>query len=367
MSLLLMSIHYLCHKKGKSGSCAIKLDMAKAYDRVEWCYLEAVMQALGFLASWCVLVMKCVSSVSFSVKVNGVFSDEVRPSKGIRQGDPISPYLFLLCSEGLSSMIKSIGPQYVSRGVRVSRRAPWISHLLFADDCMIFTQASKRGTDRIAEILESYNRGSGQLVNKHKSAIFFSPNCEQDCKDIVHNSLQISTEAPGERYLDLPTAAERGAADVFNYVPARVRGFVGGWAEKNLSCAAQEVLLKANVQSVPTYPMSCFKLSPVVCRKLTSMVSNYWWGSSVDNHKIHWQWWEKLTRPKMQGGMGFRDFALFNQAMLGKQGWRLTMRPDSLCARVLKGKYFPDTDFLSATKKSEARPLGDLFSMEEMC
>jgi len=126
---------------------------------------------------------------------------------------------------------------------------------------------------------------------------------------------------------------------------------VGGWEEKNMSCAAREVLLKANVQSVPTYPMSCFRLSPAVCKKLTSAVSNYWWGSSLDNHKIHWLRWEKLTRSKSEGGMGFRDFALFNKAMLGKQGWRLIKRPNSLCAQVLKGKYYPNSDFLSATKK----------------
>jgi hypothetical protein len=225
---------------------------------------------------------------------------------------------------------------------------------LFADDSLIFTQASKRGADRVAAILDDYNRGSGQLVNKHKSAVFFSPNCQQDCKDEVHASLQIPNEALGEHYLGLPTAAERGASDAFNYVPARVRGFVGGWAEKNLSYTAREVVLKANAQSVPTYPMSCFKLSPVVCRKLTSAVSNYWWGSSLDNHKIHWLRWEKLTRPKCQGGIGFRDFALFNQAMLGKQGWRLLVWPESRCAKVLKGKYFPNGDFLSATKKKRS-------------
>ena len=295
--------------------------------------------------------MKCVTTVSFSVRVNGVFSEIFKPSKGIRQGDSISPYLFLLCAEGLSSMIKNIGPRYISRGVRVSRQSPWISHLLFADDCLILTQASKRGADRVASILEDYNRGSGQLVNKSKSAIFFSQNCVQDDKEAVHESLQILTEALGERYLGLPTACERGAYGVFNFVQERVRGMIGGWAEKSLSCAAREVLLKSNAQSVPTYAMSCFKLSPMVCKKLTSAVSNYWWGSSLDNHKLHWLRWEKLTRAKAEGGIGFRDFPLFNKAMLGKQGWRLITRPDSLCARVLKGKYYPNSDFLSATRK----------------
>jgi hypothetical protein len=90
-------IHHLKKKKGKIGECAIKLDMAKAYDRVEWRYLEAVMKALGFSEQWCNLVMKCVTTVSFSVCVNGVFSETFKPTRGIRQGNPISPYLFLLC------------------------------------------------------------------------------------------------------------------------------------------------------------------------------------------------------------------------------------------------------------------------------
>lgn len=125
-------------------------------------------------------------------------------------------------------------------------------------------------------------------------------------------------------------------------------GGLGG--EESKLCGSGS-FAEGNAQSVPTYLMSCFKLSPTVYRKRTSAVSNYWWGGSLDNHKIHWLRWEKLTQPKNQGGIGFGDFSLFNQAMLGKQGWRLLMRPDSLCAKVLKGKYYPSCDFLSATKK----------------
>lgn len=347
-------IHYLRNKKGKTGACAIKLDMAKAYDRMEWRFLHDVMGALGFPDGWRNVVMRCVTLVTFSVRVNGNFSPCFKPSRGIRQGDPISPYLFLLCAEGLTSMLKARGPQFISRGVRVSCHAPWISHLLFADDCLIFTQASKRGTDRIAEILDTHNRGSGQLVNKQKSAVFFSANCEDAAKDEVRQALQIPTEALGERYLGLPTAIGKVNDGAFNYVSDRIRNFVNGWGEKTLSCAGREVLLKANAQAVPTYPMSCFKLPANICKKMRTYISNYWWGSSINNHKIHWQRWSKLTRSKADGGMGFRDLPLFNQALLGKQGWRLLMRPESLCARVLKGKYCPHGDFLSATRKKRS-------------
>jgi hypothetical protein len=84
------------------------------------------------------------------------------------------------------------------------------------------------------------------------------------------------------------------------------------------------------------------------------IISNYWWGGSADNRRMHWQRWELLTRPKFDGGMGFRDLQMFNLAMLGKQGWRLINKPNSLCARVLKGRYYHDTDFLSATRRKHA-------------
>lgn len=125
-----MKTHYLKRKKGKNGACAIKLDMAKAYDRVEWEYLRRIMLKLGFHNDFVSLIMRCVSSVSMSIKVNGVLTDSFRPSRGIRQGDPISPYLFLLCAKGLSCLLKSTGPMYLSRGVRVGVHAPWISHTL---------------------------------------------------------------------------------------------------------------------------------------------------------------------------------------------------------------------------------------------
>jgi hypothetical protein len=135
--------------------------MAKVYDRVEWEYLRRVMLKLGFHNVFVSMIMRCVTSASLLVRVNGVLTESFRPTRGIRQGDPISPYLFLLCAEGLSCLLKSRGPVYLSRGVRVGVHASWISHLLFADDCIVFSEASQSGALRLQEVLDMYSRGSG--------------------------------------------------------------------------------------------------------------------------------------------------------------------------------------------------------------
>jgi hypothetical protein len=169
----------------------------------------------------------------------------------------------------------------------------------------------------------------------------------------VHDALVIPNEALGEKYLGLPTAVGCASDGTFDYVPERIRSFVHGWGGKLLSCVGREVLLKSNAQAVPTYPMSCFRLSVPTCKKMKQYISKFWWGCSIEFHKIHRQRWCRLTRSKGEGGMGFRDMSLFNQAMLGKQGWHLIMRSDSLCAKLLKGKYFSSCSFLEASRKKK--------------
>ncbi|GJM95149.1 hypothetical protein PR202_ga11856 [Eleusine coracana subsp. coracana] len=137
-------------------------------------------------------------------------------------------------------------------------------------------------------------------------------------------------------------------------MPTRMKGLIGGWSGREASCAGREILLKSVAQAVPTYSMSCFLLPKSTCKEMRQVIANYWWGSSADSRRIHWLRWDRLTWSKCKGGMGFRDLYLFNLSMLGKQGWRLITRPESLCARVLRGRYFHDSDFMECTRKKKA-------------
>ena len=116
---------------------AIKLDMSKAYDRVEWNFLEAMLIKLGFHNKWVSLLMKCVRSVTYRVKVNGDLTEVIYPQRGLRQGDPLSPYLFLICAEGFSSLLHTAEDQGLIEGIQICPGAPSVPHLLFADDSFL--------------------------------------------------------------------------------------------------------------------------------------------------------------------------------------------------------------------------------------
>jgi hypothetical protein len=142
--------------KGKLGYMALKLDMSKAYDRVEWNFLEVVMIKIGFARRWVDLLMVCVRTVTYSILINGQPHENIVPTRGIRQGDPLSPYFFILCAESLSTMLQSAEQEGWLTGLPISRGGTRISHLFFADDNLLFCRASIVEWVKTQEILEAY-------------------------------------------------------------------------------------------------------------------------------------------------------------------------------------------------------------------
>ena len=233
-------------------------------------------------------------------------------------------------------------------GVQICRRAPRISHLLFADDCIVFGKASMEEGLKVTKILEDYERESGQKLNKEKTSLFFSKNTAVEVKEGVKELFGAEIIHQHERYLGLPPLVGRGKRKAFNRIKDQVGRKIASWKGRLLSTAGREILIKAVAQATPTYTMNCFLLPDSLCSELNSMVRNFWWGQRDKEKKLAWIAWGKMCKPKADGGMGFKDLKAFNLALLAKQGWRLSQNPCSLAHRVLKARYFPGNNFMEA-------------------
>ena len=153
-------------RSGKIVAMALKLDMSKAFDRVEWSCLEKIMTKMGFQPRWISMVMSCLTSVIYSIRINGVPQGHITPTRGLRQGDPFSPYLFLLCAESLSALLHRASEAGTLRGLQVCKRSPHITHLFFTDDSLLFCNATIADCEEIQRLLLVYERATGQQVNR---------------------------------------------------------------------------------------------------------------------------------------------------------------------------------------------------------
>lgn len=119
-----------------------KLHMSETYDRIEWEFVKGVLTAMGSPGQFVNLIMRCISSVSYQILINGQPSESFTPEKGLWQGDPISPYLFILCLDVLCGLLSKDVEERKIHGIKVAIKSPQISHLLFAYDSLLFARAN---------------------------------------------------------------------------------------------------------------------------------------------------------------------------------------------------------------------------------
>ena len=214
---------------------ALKLDMSKAYDRVEWAFLEKILLKMGFQNSWVSLIMECITTVSYSILINGEPQGMIIPTRGLRQGDPLSPYLFLFCVEGLNALLRRAADVGQIHGFSISRRGPKLTHLFFADDCILFCRSTLAECDKIKELLALYEATSGQMVNQDKTTLFFSRNTDEATREAIKGSLGLPAIQHYEKYLGLRSFIGRGKKASFTKIKERVWAKMQGWKEKLLS------------------------------------------------------------------------------------------------------------------------------------
>ena len=188
--------------------------------------------------------METVCTASYSILINGEPCCLVKPTRGIKQGDPLSPYLFLLCAEGLFAMLQRDEANRSLKGVVSCQHGVNISHLLFTDDSLLFCQATIQECQVLFNILSQYELASRQAINHQKTLLFFNRNTRQDTRDSIKNLLGAKIIMDCKKYLGLLMVGGRTKTTTFREIQARVTKRVLGWKEKFISNADREILIK---------------------------------------------------------------------------------------------------------------------------
>ena len=226
--------------------------------------------------------------------------------------------MFLFVADALSSAIQKDVQDRVIEELKISRQAPGISHLLFADDALLFFKANTEQADRVRAPVARFEKGTGQLLSPAKCSLLSRESLDLQRQRDIRAVLGVEKIDFEAKYLGLPTPDGRQKKERFQPLRERMGKRMAMWSERHLSAAAKEVLIKSVAQAIPMYTMSIFHLSASFCEELARGVRGYWWGEDGDSRKTHWIAWEKFTRCKARGGLGFRDFQVFNQALLAK-------------------------------------------------
>ena len=255
------------------------------------------MLRLGVLLCWVDLIMRCITTTSFSVLINRAAKGQIKPQRELRQGCPLSPYLFILCTEVFSRLLMQAENQNLIHGLRFGNNI-LVSHLLFADDSLIFTRATIADCKHLKTIFDCYTTASGQLFNLDKSSMFFSGNTKADRVAAIKENFHLNVVSRHENYFGLLSMIGRNKRNFFNGIKLRVISKVSSWQHKHFSKGDKEILIKAIAQAVPTYAMSVFKIPQGLCDDIQKVIAKFWWGSKNDRKGIHWVRWERLSKAK---------------------------------------------------------------------
>ncbi|RVW12572.1 LINE-1 reverse transcriptase-like [Vitis vinifera] len=310
-------------QKRKEKGVICKLDIEKAYDSLNWQFLMKVLQKMGFGQKWLGWMWSCISTARFSVLVNGVPAGFFPSTKGLRQGDPLSPYLFVMGMEVLGILLRRAVEGGFLSGCSIregGESALNISHLFFADDTIIFCEANKEHLSHLSWVLFWFEAASGLKINLSKSEII--PVGEVD--DIEELAAEVGCRVGSlpSQYLGLPLGAPNRASSMWDGVEERVRRRLALWKRQYISKGGRITLIKSTMASIPIYQMSLFRMPNIVVRRLEKLQRDFLWGGGNMERKAHLVKWEIVCGDKGRGGLGLRRLGLMNKALLGKWIWR---------------------------------------------
>eukprot|EP00253_Pinus_taeda_P011523 PITA_11523 len=298
----------------------LKIYLSKAFDSISWQYIQKILNAFGFDPSWTRWILSLLTSSFFSVLINGIPSDTFHPSRGIRQGDPLSPFLFVIIAEGLGRNIKSVIASRCLKGLSFNN-SPSFSHQQFVDDNMLFWHPSVQEARLFKDILSTFSDASGALINRVKSQIFFFNTPVSTQRSISH-ILGFTIASLPSKYLGAPMIASALKHSSWRDLLEKLEAKLFLWTHRSLNMASRVVLIKSILQSMPLYLFSLLAAPKWVLKAIKNLQRNFLWGSSGHNQKWALVKWEKVCLPKKAGGIGIRDPEHNNKVMGAKLWWR---------------------------------------------
>ncbi|XP_027172427.1 uncharacterized protein LOC113772083 [Coffea eugenioides] len=328
-------------KSNRGGNVVLKLDMAKAYDRVSWPFLLQVLRRFGFGERWIDMIWRLISNVWFSVMVNGAPQGFFQSSRGLRQGDPISPALFVIGAEVLSRLLNSLLSSPLFSPFSVPHGCPKVTHLAYTDDVVIFSSGLKRSVRLVMKALGDYSSVSGQQVNHQKSCFLSHSRFPRARKRMLGELTGFPLREFPVKYLGCPLYVGRRKKGYFSEICDSILARVLSWKGRLLSHGGRLVLIRSVLSSMPLHILAASTPSKAIFGLLEKTFANFLWGASEGGLRFHWIKWEQLCQPYDRGGAGLRSLRDVFDAFSMKLWWQFRLRK-SLWAEFLHCKYCPN-------------------------
>ncbi|CAJ2652296.1 unnamed protein product [Trifolium pratense] len=307
--------------KRKKDKCLLfKVDFERAYDTVNWHFLDYMMVRMGFAEGWRRWIHACVCQSSKSVLVNGNPTEEFSVGKGLRQGDPMSPFLFLIVAEGLSGLMNKAVGSGSFHGYKVNNNLMFHT-LQFADDTIIVGEGNWDNLWTIKTVLRSFELVSGLKVNFFKSKLY-GINLDDSFLRASSSFLHCGVDSIPFRFLGIPVGANPRRKATWLPIIDSMKKRLGVWNSRLLSIRGRVTLINSVLSSLPLYFFSFFKAPVCVLKEMVSIQRNFLWGGGMDRSKICWVSWDSICQPKDKGGLGIKNLESFNDSLLCKWKWR---------------------------------------------
>lgn len=316
------------NRKQLSPRCMVKVDIQKAYDSVEWPFIRQMLHELGFPYRYVEWIMTCLTTVEYVINVNGELTESFQAMKGLRQRDPISPYLFVICMEYLKwSLLGLHGNRNFHYHPRCKKFR--LTHVCFTDDLLLFTRGDTSSVQQLMEVLDNFAKTSGLAANQLKSNIYFGGVTEAVKQEILSVSGTREGQLPF-KYLGVPLSSQMTSVMQCQPLVRNMMQKINCWATKFLSYAGRVQLIKSVLFGIQTYWSQVFVLPQKVLKLVQQACRVFLWTGKAELSKRALVAWEKVELPYYAGGLNIVNVKWWNRAAICKLLWRLTQKKDRI-------------------------------------